>query len=77
MISVCLTKFTNDPWSNVIIKEFYKTLSNKKNVCKVKEIFGYSQKKIFPFCRKLVDMGASAIYPRKKFRRYLFIFQPI
>ena len=45
MISVCLTKFTNDPWSNVIIKEFYKTLSNKKNVCKVKEIFGYSQKK--------------------------------
>ena len=97
MISVCLTKFTNDPWSKIIMKGFYKALSKEKNICKVEEIFGYPQKKydviilvgirsivkkqldakkIIPFCRKLIDMGDSAMDPRKNFEDIYLYFNP-
>ena len=44
MISICLTRFLKDPWSQVIMKGFLKALKNHK-LYKVEEIFGYPNKK--------------------------------
>jgi len=45
MINICLTKFTEDPWSNVIMKGFKDALSSMKTFCNVEEIYGYPKKK--------------------------------
>ena len=42
MINICLTKFTNDPWTEIIIKGFYEALKGK---FVVEKIFGYPKKK--------------------------------
>ena len=42
MIKVCLTKFTNDPWTKVIMRGFHKAL---KDEFIVEKIFGYPKKK--------------------------------
>ncbi len=44
MINICLTKFTNDPWSKIIMEGF--SLALKDNIdFKVEKIFGYPKKK--------------------------------
>ena len=45
MISICLTKFTEDPWSRIIMQGFFKALKNFDSFCTVEEIFGYPKKK--------------------------------
>jgi len=45
MISICLTKFNNKPWENVIMKGFIDALSCMKSFYNVEEIYGYPQKK--------------------------------
>ena len=44
MIKICLTKFTNDPWSTVIMKGFIRALKELDTFCTVEEIFGYPTK---------------------------------
>ena len=97
MINICLTKFTNDPWSSIIMEGFFEALNNEKKLYTVEKIFGYPQKKydlliligirsivkrnldkekILPFCSKLIDMGDSAMDPRKNFEDAYFYFIP-
>ena len=44
MINICLTKFTDDPWSAVIMKVFLRALKELDAFCTVEEIFGYPMK---------------------------------
>ena len=44
MINICLTKFTHDPWEQVIMKGFLKALSEMRSFCTVEEIYGYPKK---------------------------------
>ena len=44
MISICLTKFTNGPWSTLIMKAFKKALIEETSFCTVEEIEGYPKK---------------------------------
>lgn len=95
MISICLTRFLNDPWSEVVMKAFLQALSTWDKACVVEEINGYPQKKydliiligtrsiikrkldhtrILPFCEKLIDMGDSALDPRKNFEDVYLYF---
>lgn len=97
MINICLTKFTNDPWSSMIMEGFFEALNNEKKLYSVEKIFGYPQKKydlliligirsivkrnlnkekILPFCNKLIDMGDSALDPRRNFEDAYFYFIP-
>ena len=97
MINICLTKFTNDPWSSMIMEGFFEALNNEKKLYSVEKIFGYPQKKydlliligirsivkrnlneekILPFCNKLIDMGDSAMDPRRNFEDAYFYFIP-
>ena len=96
MINICLTKFTNDPWSKMMMEGFFLALNDYKSF-KVEKIFGYPQKKydvivlvgirsivkrnldknkILPFCTKLIDMGDSAMDPRRNFEDIYFYFIP-
>ena len=96
MINICLTKFTNDPWSKMMMEGFLLALNDYKRF-KVEKIFGYPQKKydviilvgirsivkrnldknkILPFCTKLIDMGDSAMDPRRNFEDIYFYFIP-
>ena len=45
MISICLTRFLKDPWSQVMMKGFLKALKKHEKLYKVEEIFGYPNKK--------------------------------
>ena len=45
MINICLTKFTNDPWSSMIMEGFFEALNNEKKLYSVEKIFGYPKKK--------------------------------
>ena len=45
MITICLTKFTKDPWSKIIMQGFVKALKNYDSFCSVEEIYGYPKKK--------------------------------
>ena len=45
MRSICLTKFTKNPWANVMMEGFKKALKNKLSLYNVEEIYGYPQKK--------------------------------
>ena len=45
MINICLTRFTDDPWSKVVMQGFYKSLKNLNTFYNVEEIFGYPKKK--------------------------------
>ena len=38
MISICLTKFNNNPWDTLMIKAFKKALSEETSFCTVEEI---------------------------------------
>ena len=96
MINICLTKFTTDPWSKIIIEGFSLALNDNKNFT-VEKIFGYPQKKydlivlvgirsivkrnldknkILPFCSKLIDMGDSAMDPRRNYEDAYIYFVP-
>ena len=44
MITICLTKFTSNPWENVVMKGFLKALKQMESFCSVEEIFGYPKK---------------------------------
>lgn len=44
MITICLTKFNNKPWENLMIKGLKNALSSMKTFCKVEEIYGYPKK---------------------------------
>ena len=44
MISICLTKFNNKPWENVVMQGLKNALSSMKTFCKVEEIYGYPKK---------------------------------
>ena len=44
MISICLTKFNNNPWDTLMIKGFKKALSEETSFCTVEEIQGYPKK---------------------------------
>ena len=46
MINICLTRFLNDPWSEVVMKAFLQALSTWDKACVVEEINGYPKKKI-------------------------------
>ena len=61
MISICLTKFTNDPWSKIIMRGFYKALINLGSFCKVEEVYGYPQKKY----DLIILIGIRSIVKRK------------
>ena len=45
MISICLTRFIDDPWSKVVMQGFYKALNNLNTFYDVEQIFGYPKKK--------------------------------
>ncbi len=97
MISICLTKFNNRPWENVMMEAFKEALSNIESFCKVEEIYGYPKKKydiiilvgirlipkmnldknkIVPFCKKLIDMGDSAMDSRRNQEDAYLYFLP-
>ena len=44
MISICLTKFKEGSWSNLMMQAFKNALNNEKEFCRVEEIFGYPKK---------------------------------
>ena len=44
MISICLTKFNNKPWENLMMKGLKNALCSMKTFCKVEEIYGYPKK---------------------------------
>ena len=44
MISICLTKFIEGAWSNLMMKAFKNALNTEKEFCRVEEIFGYPKK---------------------------------
>ena len=44
MITICLTKFNNKPWENLMMKGFKDALSSMKSFCNVEEIYGYPKK---------------------------------
>ena len=44
MISICLTKFNNNPWDTLMIKAFKKALSEETSFCTVEQIQGYPKK---------------------------------
>ncbi len=44
MISICLTKFVNNPWDNMIMHAFKKALTEESSFFNVEEIEGYPQK---------------------------------
>ena len=45
MINICLTKFTNDPWSSMIMEGFFEALNNEKKLFNMKKIFLYPKNK--------------------------------
>ena len=96
MINICLTKFTDDPWSKIIMEGFFLALKNNKDF-KVEKIYGYPEKKyhliilvgirsiikrnldankILACCKKLIDMGDSAMDPRRNFEDAYIYFVP-
>ena len=44
MISICLTKFNNNPWDALIMKAFKKVFTEETSFCTVEEIQGYPKK---------------------------------
>ncbi len=96
-ITICLTRFLDDPWSKTIMEGMIKALKSNKKVFDVEEIFGYPNKnydliilvgtrsiikrklnprKILPFCKKLIDMGDSAMDPRRNYESAYLYFAP-
>ena len=46
MINICLKRFTDDPWSKVVMQGFYIALKNLDSLYNDEEIFGYPEKNI-------------------------------
>jgi len=44
MISICLTKFNNNPWDALMMKAFKKVFTEETSFCTVEEIQGYPKK---------------------------------
>ena len=60
-ITICLTRFLDDPWSKTIMEGMIKALKSNKKVFHVEEIFGYPNKNY----DLIILVGTRSIIKRK------------